>query len=311
MQTREIQTLTLDSPDYPPLLREIHAPPKVLMVKGTLLKEDAAAVAIVGTRSASTYGLDQARRLGRELARCGVTVVSGLAEGIDGAAHEGALEAGGRTIAVVGHGLSTLYPSHHRELAERIVQSGCIVSQFPMEMPPLAQNFPQRNEIIAGLSLGVVVVEAPVRSGALITARHAMEQGREVFAVPGPISVRTSGTHALLRDGAKLVETVEDILEEVAPQLRGIVRASTGSARTSFSAHPELVEGEQMGLTPEALQVFQVVPAGTSAGLDQLVERTNFLPNRLMSLLTELELKGLVRREPGQGFTRGSPVSCS
>ncbi len=303
MQTREIKTLTPDSPDYPPLLREIHAPPKVLMVKGTLLKEDAAAVAIVGTRSASTYGLDQARRLGRELARCGVTVVSGLAEGIDGAAHEGALEAGGRTIAVVGHGLSTVYPSHHRELAERIVRSGCIVSQFPMEMPPLAQNFPQRNEIIAGLSLGVVVVEAPIRSGALITARHAMEQGREVFAVPGPVSARTQGTHALLKDGAKLVETVEDILEEVAPQLRQMIR----------SAHPEPAEGERWlaDLSDEEQQVLKAVPAGTAVGLDALAGRAAVQPNRLLSLLTELELKGLVRREPGQGFTRGSSVLCS
>lgn len=297
MQTREIQTLTPDSLDYPPLLREIHAPPKVLMVKGTLLKEDAAAVAIVGTRSASMHGLDQARRLGRELARCGVTVVSGLAEGIDGAAHEGALEAGGRTIAVVGHGLSTVYPSHHRELAERIVQSGCIVSQFPMEEEPSPWNFPQRNEIIAGLSLGVVVVEAPIRSGALITARHAMEQGREVFAVPGPVSARTQGTHALLKDGAKLVENAYDILEELAPQLKEqLKRWKTVEIKETVSVPTDHKEEKQL---------LDAIPIGTAVSLELLAAKAEVAPQRFLSLLTELELKGLIRREPGQGFTRG------
>ncbi|MBI3323827.1 MAG: DNA-protecting protein DprA [Candidatus Omnitrophica bacterium] len=304
MQTRAVQTLTLKDAGYPKLLREIHAPPELLYVKGALLSEDSAAVAMVGTRLATSYGLDTARRLAEELARSGVTVVSGLAEGIDRAAHEGALEAGGRTIAVVGHGLSTIYPAHHRDLAERIARSGCVVSQFPMGMPPLAQNFPQRNEIIAGLSLGVVVVEAPFKSGALITARHAMEQGREVFAVPGPIGRNSEGTHRLLRDGAKLVETAQDILEELAPHLRQIVRSSTGSERTE-TAQNERVEGERWlaDLSEEQQQVLKVVPVGLPVGLDRLAGQTALAPNRLLSVLTELEIRGLVR-QGGQGFTR-------
>lgn len=287
------------------MLREIHAPPDLLYVKGTLLEEDAAAVAIVGTRAATSYGLDTARRLAEELAVSGITVVSGLAEGIDRAAHEGALQAGGRTIAVLGHGLSMVYPRHHGELAERIAGSGCLVSQFPIGMPPLAQNFPKRNRIISGLSLGVVVVEAPLKSGALITAREAAEQGREVFAVPGPIGRTTEGSHALLRDGAKLVERAADILEELAPHLRGIIRSSADAGRTD-TAHPELVEGERwpVGLSEEQRAILRLIPVGTSAGLDRLADRTALAPNRLLSLLTELELKGLVRQQVGRGFTR-------
>ena len=231
MQDREIQTVTLNGAGYPRLLAEIHAPPPVLYMKGTLLPEDEAAVAIVGTRGATPYGLEVAGVLAGELARSGITVVSGLAEGIDAAAHEGALKAGGRTIAVVGHGLDRVYPPQHATLAARVAESGCILSEFSAGMPPLKENFPRRNRIISGLSLGTVVVEAPVKSGALITARFAMEQGREVFAVPGPAFSRQShGAHALLQDGAKLVCRVEDILEELAPHLKQIVRASTGSA---------------------------------------------------------------------------------
>lgn len=295
MQDREIQTLTLNSTGYPKLLREIHSPPEMIHVKGTLLEEDAAAVAIVGTRAASAYGLEQARRLGQELARCGITVVSGLAEGIDAAAHEGALEAGGRTIAVVGHGLSTIYPRHHEKLADRIVQFGCLLSQFPEGMPPLAKNFPQRNRIISGLSLGVVAVEAPLKSGALITARHAMEQNREVFAVPGPVSDRTRGTHALLKDGAKLVENAADILEELTPQLKERLGQWKASERDGLRAE----------LTQEQAQVFEAVPVGTAAGLDALAGKAAVQPNRLLSVLTELELKGLIQRQPGHGYTRG------
>jgi len=329
MQDRDIQTLTLSRPGYPRLLREIHDPPPVLYVKGTLLPEDEAAVAIVGTRAATPYGLDVAERLAEELARCGITVVSGLAEGIDRAAHEGALKAGGRTIAVVGHGLDTIYPRQHRELAERIMQSGCVLSEFSIGMPPLKENFPQRNRIISGLSLGTLVVEAPVRSGALITARTAMEQGREVFAVPGPVSSpKSEGTHALIKDGAKLVCKVQDILEELAPQLQHIVRASTGlpaaclpdrqgqagSARSVVPAgHPEpclpagrLVEGDRQGLTREEAEIFRAVPVGASAGLEAIARATALQPARIMSALTVLELKGLVQQTSGLGFSRAN-----
>ena len=311
MQTLEIQTLPRSNAGYPKLLREIHDPPPILYVKGTLLPEDEAAVAIVGTRAATPYGLSVAERLAEELARCGITVVSGLAEGIDAAAHEGALKAGGRTIAVVGHGLSRIYPSHHEELAERIARSGCIISEFPMEEKPNPWNFPKRNRIISGLSLGVVVVEAPVKSGALITAREAMEQGREVFAVPGPISSQKSeGTHALLKDGAKLVSKVEDILEELAPQLKGIVRASilrpgSGSART-VAGHAELVEAGRLDLTDAESQVFESVPVGASAGLESITRATALPAAEVMSVLTGLELKGLVRQTSGMGFSRAN-----
>lgn len=292
------------------MLGEIHSPPEILHVKGTLVEEDEAAVAIVGTRGATPYGLAITGQLAEELAGCGVTVVSGLAEGIDAAAHEGALKAGGRTIAVVGHGLHTIFPRQHRELAERISESGCVLSEFSMGMPPLKENFPQRNRIIAGLSLGTVVVEAPFKSGALITARYAMEQGREVFAVPGPVSSRQSeGTHALLKDGAKLVGRVEDILEELAPHLKAvIVRASilrlcSGSARTE-AGHAELVEADRRLLTTEESKVFQAVPVGSGTGLEAIARATALQPARLLSVLTGLELKGLVRLSPGRGFSR-------
>lgn len=302
MQTLEIQTVARGSAGYPKLLREIHDPPELLTVKGTLLPEDEAAVAIVGTRAATPYGLSVAERLAEELARCGITVVSGLAEGIDRAAHEGALKAGGRTIAVVGHGLSRIYPAHHQELAEQIARSGCILSEFPMEEKPNPWNFPKRNRIISGLSLGVVVVEAPVKSGALITAREAMEQGREVFAVPGPISSRQSeGTHALLKDGAKLVCKVQDILEELAPQLKELLKwYDVPKGPLVRRTDTDLAHG----FSSEESVVFQAVPIGTAAGLEAIVRATALQPARIMSALTALELKGLVQQTAGLGFSR-------
>jgi len=273
-------------------------------VKGTLLSEDEAAVAIVGTRSATPYGLTHARLFGEELARCGITVVSGLAEGIDREAHEGALNAGGRTIAVVGHGLAMVYPPHHRELAERIAKSGCIISEFPMEENPNPWNFPKRNRIISGLSLGTLVVEAPLKSGALITARNAMEQGREVFAMPGPISSRQSeGTHALLKDGAKLVCKVQDILEELAPHLKDhLKRYDVPNGPSVRRTGVDL----NRGLTGEESQVFQAVPVGSAAGLEAIAQATALQPARIMSVLTVLELKGLVQQTLGRGFSRAS-----
>ncbi len=338
MQDRDIQTLTLSDPGYPRRLREIHTPPPMLYVKGTLLAEDEAAVAIVGTRSATLYGRSQATRFGEELAKCGITVVSGLAEGIDAAAHEGALRAGGRTIAVVGHGFSTLYPAHHRELAERITKSGCLISEFPMEEKPSPWNFPKRNRIISGLSLGVLVVEAPEKSGALITAKHAMEQGREVFAVPGPVtSFQSRGTHELLKDGATLVCDVQDILEELAPQLKACLKAGhfeaegrairlpkavvSSEARDparSLAPQPALSEAEgglemthRAGLemtveelTYEEGQVLEAVPVGDAASVDALARETALAPARLLSVLTGLELKGRVQQTLGRGYTR-------
>ncbi len=306
----DIKRITLQDSNYPRLLTEIHTPPPVLYLKGTLLEEDEAAVAIVGTRGATPYGLDIAGWLAGDLARCGVTVVSGLAEGIDAAAHEGALKAGGRTIAVVGHGLSMIYPPQHRELAERIARSGCVLSEFPTEEKPFRGNFPRRNRIISGLSLGTVVVEAPFKSGALITARFAMEQGREVFAVPGPVSSRQSeGPHALLKDGAKLVCRVEDILEELAPHLKAVVRAArhfeaSGREISSLTARSLAPAGLEM--TMEEQVVFRAVPIGSGKGLEAIAQATALEPADLLPVLTCLEIKGLVRLSPGRGFSRAN-----
>ena len=294
---QDIQTLNLSDPDYPEILRSIPDPPPVLSVKGKLLKEDALAVAIVGTRSASVYGLTMARQLSHDLARSGLTIVSGLAEGIDGAAHEGALEAGGRTVAVLGHGLGTVYPSHHRGLAERLTQSGALISEFPMEMEPRRENFPKRNRVISGLSLGVIVVEAPVKSGALITAREALEQGREVFAVPGQVSsIRSQGCHRLLKDGAKLVEDYRDVLEEIAPHLKTQLDRFRNQPLDPSTSLP-------LGLSPEEAVVFQAIQETGPSLVEALVQQTAFPPSKLLGLLTQLELNGLVRQIPGQGYS--------
>lgn len=208
-----IEIVALRDARYPARLREIDNPPRLLYVRGSFAPEDRTAIAVVGTRGATRYGLDQARRLGRELAEAGFTVVSGLALGIDGAAHRGALEVGGRTLAALGGGVAKVYPREHEDLARLVANSGAVFSEYHPLTSPLAGNFPARNRIVSGLSLGVLVVESPLRSGSLITARLAAEQNREVFALPGPVDRETSrGCHQLLREGAALVESVEDVL---------------------------------------------------------------------------------------------------
>ena len=210
--------IAFNDPDYPPQLGDIPDPPVLLYVKGSLKPEDQLAVALVGARKASPYGMRIAERLASSLARVGITVVSGLARGIDAAAHKGALKAGGRTLAVMANGLSEIYPPEHDKLAEEIAAQGAILSEMPMRQSAQSDLFPRRNRIISGLSLGVVIVEAAPRSGSLVTAHHAMEQNREVFAVPGPVdSLLSRGCHHLIRDGAKLVESVEDIMAELGP----------------------------------------------------------------------------------------------
>ena len=207
-----------DDPEYPPPLENIPDPPGLLYWKGRLEPRDQLAIAIVGSRRCTPYGARIAERLAAGLSRIGFTVVSGLARGIDAAAHRGAIKAGGRSIAVLANGLASVYPPEHEDLARALVEAGGLLSEMPMRQVPLAGLFTQRNRIISGLSLGVVVVEATPRSGSLSTARHAMEQNREVFAVPGPVdSLNSRGCHRLIRDGARLVETVDDILEELGP----------------------------------------------------------------------------------------------
>ncbi len=282
---------------YPEVLRSIPDPPPVLYLKGTWVPEDVTAVAIVGSRHASLYGQQTAQQLACELAARGVTVVSGFARGIDAAAHRGALQANGRTLAVWGSGLDRLYPPEHRELAEQIVQRGALISEYPMGSLPIAYHFPQRNRLISGLSLGVVVVEAAHRSGALITVGCALEQGREVFAVPGHIDTLTSqGTHDLLKDGARLVTSVEDILEEL--RLRPIANVETVDQpiREAISTPQGVDEEEQQLLTH--------LQAQGPRDVDTLVGATGLSASRCVSTLLQLELKHLVKQLPGKRFVR-------
>ncbi len=273
-------------PAYPRLLREIHDPPAVLFVHGALLPADALAIGIVGTRHGTRYGIAQAERLAAELARAGLTIISGLARGVDAAAHRGALAAGGRTVAVLASGVLNIYPPEHRGLADQIRRQGAVISESPLRMQPLSGVFPQRNRIISGLSLGVIVVEAGDRSGALITARHAMEQGRDVFAVPGPIDSRVSrGCHRLIRDGARLVQSADDVLEELGP----LVEATPRGDGTVVRSGAELRLNE---LEKSVLQAVDVEPTD----IDRIVSRCGLPVSRVLATLSVLEMRRLVRR---------------
>lgn len=284
-----IEIVRFTSPSYPGRLRMIADPPPFLYVKGAVVAEDENAIGIVGSRSASDYGLRMARDLARGLASLGFTVVSGMARGIDGAAHESALRAGGRTIAILGSGVERPYPPEHEGLYRRISEQGAVVSEFPVGTRPMAFNFPARNRLISGLSLGVVVVEATEKSGSLITAAMALEQGREVFAVPGEAGAsRSRGAHRLIRQGAKLVETVDDIVEEIAPQL-----ARRGGAATAPSGRTlPLDAGENMR------NVFTLLQ-DNPLQVDQVIERSGLGAAQVLEILLDLELLGLVRQSPG------------
>ena len=290
----QIDVVTSEQDIYPRLLKEIHDPPGVLSQRGTLIAQDALAITLVGTRQATQYGLRQAERLAASLAGAGLTVVSGLARGIDAAAHRGALQAGGRTIAVLASGLLQIYPPEHRNLARQISQQGCLLTEAPPNQRPFAGAFPQRNRILSGLSVGTVVIEAPIRSGALITARLASEQGREVFALPGPVESRASrGCHALIRDGAALVENIDDILEQLGPLVEPVPRNDTASLR----------EPKELRLNAIEQQVLQAID-DKETSID-VVTRTCGLPvHRVLATISILETKRLVRRVSGQQVTR-------
>jgi DNA processing protein len=289
-----VAILTPSQAAYPRMLREIHDPPAVLFAQGTLLPTDALAIAIVGSRHATHYGLTQAERLGASLARAGLTIVSGLARGIDAAAHRGALAAGGRTIAVLGSGLANVYPPEHKELAGDVAAKGALLSEAALMAAPMSGMFPQRNRLISGLSLGVIVVEAALRSGALITARHAMEQGRDVFAVPGRVDSRASqGCHRLLRDGAKLVETADDVLEELGP----LVEAAPRGDGTSVHHPAELL------LNDLERQVLDHVPTDP-ATIDEVIAASRLPASKVLATLSVLEIRRLVRRLSGNTVAR-------
>jgi DNA processing protein len=291
---RNVAVLVEPDDDYPARLKEIIDPPGALFVRGAFAPTDGLAVAIVGTRHATQYGLAQAERLAAGLSRAGYTIVSGLARGIDAAAHRGALKAGGRTLAVLGSGVLNVYPPEHLELAAEISQRGAVMSENPPLSPPLAGAFPQRNRIITGLSLGVIVVEASERSGALISARHAMEQGRDVFAVPGRVDSRMSrGCHRLIRDGAKLVESVDDILEELGPLPTPTPREDGREVR-----HPvELSLNE-----PEQAVLGAVDDEPTS--IDDIAAVSGLPVQNVLSTVSVLEMKRLIRRVSGNRVIR-------
>ena len=289
-----IQILVESHADYPRVLREIHDPPGVLFVRGALMPNDALAIGVVGTRHGTQYGLRQAERLAGGLARAGLTVISGLARGIDAAAHRGALAAGGRTIAVLASGVMNIYPPEHDKLAEEVAACGALVSEAPPRSEPLAGTFPQRNRLISGMSLGVLVVEAAERSGALITARHAMEQGRDVFAVPGNVDGRTSrGCHQLIRDGAKLVESVDDILEELGPLVEAAPRDDG-----QVIHHPA-----ELLLNELEQQVLAAIGSEATT-IDQIIAQTGLPVPQVLATMSVLEMRRLVRRLSGTTVVR-------
>ncbi len=296
-----VTLIHLNDPRYPPLLRRIDDPPPVLYVKGDLQRQDNLAVAIVGSRHCSIYGQEQAARLAHMLALAGFTVISGLARGIDTAAHQGALSARGRTLAVQGCGLGRVFPPENQRLFELICQSGACLSELPLAADPLPEHFPRRNRIIAGLSLGTVVIEAALRSGALITARLALDYNREVLAVPGRIDSHLSkGAHQLLKQGATLVESPQDIVDalgQVGAELREHVNQALDQCQQPRLDTPaiQLTGPEQQiydHLGPEPLYT------------DQIVQRTQLSAGIVAAHLISLQLKGLARSLPGNQFVR-------
>lgn len=289
--------------DYPVNLRHLPDPPPFLFVRGAMVPDERQCVAVVGARAASDAGRRMGCRLGFELAAKGFTVVGGLARGIDSEAHQGALDAGGRTIAVMGCGIDVVYPPEHRKLAESIVASrGALLSELPIGTPPLAENFPTRNRILSGLSLGVVIVEAAEKSGSLITARMALEQDRQVFAVPGsPLSGRARGSNRLLKEGAKLVECVEDVIEELAPQLVLRGPAST-EPQTGLPLRAAAIE-RASARSADVKAVLECLKDGQKLHIDSIIESCGLDAKNVLRFLLELELQGLVEQHPGKLFS--------
>ena len=321
------QVLTLYDDAYPPYLKGIDSPPLVLYIRGELIPEDSLSISLVGSRNAKDYGRKVSYRLSYQLAQSGLTVVSGFAKGIDTSAHRGALEAGGRTIAVMGNGLSVIYPAANRDLVKKIEASGALISEFPIAVKPKPNNFPRRNRIISGLTLGTVVVEASNRSGALITARLAGEQGREVFAVPGEIfSELSAGTHGLINNGAKLINTVDDLLDELPRHALNQIQSSTPTSpvpdiRTESSQEPPIEKsGSKLAATQPPSEVQQPVPSVPppdltpdeklvfdaievpSSHIDTIVRTTQLPISKVSSVLLMLELKGIIQQLPGKQF---------
>lgn len=283
--------LTLDHPDYPEQLKRSYAP-LVLYVHGNLSLLTSPQVAMVGARNPTTAGRETAHDFAANLANSGMTITSGLADGIDGASHKGALSVNGDTIAVMATGLDRVYPAHHRDLAWEIAEKGLIVSEYPPGTPVRKERFPQRNRLIAGLSLGTIVVEAALRSGSLITARHAVEFGREVFAIPGSIhNPLAKGCHMLIRQGAKLVEQANDIFEELAPTLSHLI---SEDQKPKELIHPQPVHE----LSAQEAKIMEAMGYETTS-IELIVERTHLPVEEISSTLLVLEMQGIVQAEPG------------
>ncbi len=314
-----IRLLTLDDSTYPEALRQIHDPPFLLYMKGTITPADAAAVAVVGSRRTTHYGREQAKKLSFQLAKAGFTIVSGLARGIDTAAHEASLAAGGRTLAVLGSGIGNVYPPENQSLADRIAEHGAVLSEFPVLYVPDKQSFPLRNRIVAGLCQGLLVVEAPAWSGALITANQALEQGRSVFAVPGPIDRPTSeGCHRLIQQGATLVCSAEDVVEELGLAIntlpldygegktQGTAENSSSGERASLhnkAESPPQTPVRQIELSDLERRMLDRLEQG-NATIDDLAAAGGTHAGLASAALLQLEMKRLVRQLPGKTFAK-------
>jgi DNA processing protein len=287
-----VQILSLQDPAYPEGLRRIPGAPVVLYVKGGFTDADKYAIAMVGSRTSSEYGMQVAEKMSHRLASSGLTVVSGMARGIDTASHKGALRAGGRTIAVLGSGIDVPYPASNRDLMRSIESSGAVISEFPFGTPPNKENFPRRNRVISALSFGTVVVEAALDSGSLITVGYALEQGKEVFAVPGNVTSGNSrGTNGLIKNGAKLVENAEEIIDELRPQLKGVLREDHVKSARSL---PEMTKEER-----DLISYLNTDPSH----IDKIIRDVNMTTGKALSLLLSLELKGIVRQTQGKHFS--------
>lgn len=298
-----IRTISINKAEYPEILKNIHTPPKVLYVNGSFTEEDKNAVGIVGSRRATPYGLQMAEKLAYELATRGITIISGMARGIDTAAHRGALKAKGRTIAVMGSGHGHIYPPENKDLYKEIAQSGAVITEFEKDMEPLPQNFPIRNRIISGLSLGLVVVEAARNSGALITADFALEQDREIFAVPGKISSATSnGTNDLIKQGAKLVQTADDILEELETLTLEPVSGYEGQLKTG-QISKKTKAYIYNSLTDDERKIYKVL-SDEPLYIDDVVKLSKIGLGNISRVLLKLEMKKLVKELPGKQFVK-------
>ncbi len=298
-----IKKIMIGDKDYPKNLRNIYDPPHALYVNGAFLERDEIAVAIVGSRRASIYGIETGERLGFELAARGVTVVSGMARGIDSAAHRGALKAKGRTIAVMGSGHDDIYPPENKDLYCEIAKLGAVITEYENDMAPLARNFPQRNRIISGLSLGVVVVEAAKNSGALITANIAAEQGRTVFAIPGKVSSKTSnGTNELIKDGARLVQSVDDIMEELSiKEVKAVSEEDKSKIDEKISKKVKAYVYNS--LTDDERKIFKIL-SDEPVYIDELLNKADIEPQKASKVLLDLELKKLIVQLPGKQFVK-------